>query len=69
MSQTFRSEKTNFAMNFETYCALINFDIVYRKVALRKEDQEIYIGLINQIKRKCEEKIQRVKEKTASQYL
>jgi hypothetical protein len=69
LSQTFRSEKKNFAMFFEACCAVTNFDIVHAKVAFRKEDQDIYIGLIHQIKREGKEKILRVKEKAASQYL
>jgi hypothetical protein len=45
-----RSKKTNFAMYIETCCTLTNFNIVYCKAPLWKEDQEIYIGFITQIK-------------------
>jgi hypothetical protein len=68
MSQTFRSERINFALYFETCCALVNFDIVYCKAALRLEDQEVYIGIINKMIREGEATIQKGKGKAIAQY-
>jgi hypothetical protein len=51
MSPPFRSERTNFSFYFKICSTLTNFYIVYCQSALRKEDQELYNGLINKMKR------------------
>jgi hypothetical protein len=69
MTQPFRSEREIFSFYFKICHALTNFYIVYCQFALPEEDQELYIGLINKIKREGENIIKKIKEKTTSQYL
>jgi hypothetical protein len=69
MSHTFRSERGNFPVCFEIFSVLTNFDIVYCQTALRKEDKEFYIGLINKMKMEAKNTIQKAKEKIISPYL
>jgi hypothetical protein len=62
------SERDNFAMYFETYCALTNFDIVYCKVTLQIYDDDINIGLGSKMKREHQDRIHQAKENAIAQY-